>query len=65
MHVMHHLLELGIRTSGSEASIIMIRTIIIKAFPVFHIVHPYQIIKSTKCAVRLEVMEIPRKESEP
>ncbi len=62
---MHHILELGIRTSGSEASIIMIRTIIIKAFPVFHIVHPYQVMKSTKYAVRLEVMEIPRKESEP
>ena len=30
-----------------------------------HIVHPYQVMKCTKYAVRLEVMEIPRKESEP
>jgi hypothetical protein len=62
---MHHILEPVIRTRGSEASIIMTRTIIIKAFPVFHIVHPYQVMKSTKYAVRLEVMEIPRKDSEP
>ncbi len=65
MHVTHYILELGIRTSGLQASIIMIRMITIKAFPVFHLVHPYQVMKSTKYAVRLEVMEIPRKESEP